>query len=53
MIAFGEKIPELETGDIIVVPEKIDRIAWLREIKDITQILMQMAVTAGVTIMLF
>jgi len=32
------------------VPEKLERIAWLREVKDITQILMQMAVTAGVVI---
>ncbi|MCX5847789.1 MAG: SLBB domain-containing protein [Deltaproteobacteria bacterium] len=53
MTAFGEKISELESGDIIVVPEKIERIAWLREIRDITQILMQMAVTAGITIKLF
>jgi polysaccharide export outer membrane protein len=53
MTAFGEKISELETGDIIVVPEKIERIAWLREIRDITQILMQMAVTAAVTIKVF
>lgn len=47
---FGEAIPDIEPGDTIVVPEKIDRIAWLREVKDITQILMQMAVTAGVVI---
>ncbi|MEW6409337.1 MAG: SLBB domain-containing protein [Nitrospirota bacterium] len=43
----------LDPGDTIVVPEKIERIAWLREIKDITQILFQMAVTAGVLIALF
>ena len=47
---FGEDIPDVEPGDTIVVPEKLDRIAWLREVKDITQILMQMAVTAGVVI---
>jgi len=35
------------------VPEKVDRIAWLREIKDITQILMNTAVTAGVFKALF
>ncbi|MFN3534839.1 MAG: SLBB domain-containing protein, partial [Desulfatiglandales bacterium] len=40
--AFGEKFKELEPGDTIVVPEKLTRIAWMREIKDITQILMQM-----------
>ena len=50
---FGEKIREIEPGDTIIVPEKVDRIAWLREVRDITQVLMQMAVTAGVTIKLF
>lgn len=44
---------ELEPGDTIVVPEKLERIAWLREIKDITQILYQIAVTTGVLIALF
>ncbi len=48
MTAFGEKIKEIEPGDTIVVPEEIGRIAWLREFKDITQVLMQLAVTAGV-----
>ena len=48
MTAFGEKIKEIEPGDTIVVPEEIGRIAWLREIKDVTQVLMQLAVTAGV-----
>lgn len=48
--AFGEKIKEIEPGDTIIVPQKLDRIAWLREVKDITQILMQLAVTAGVVI---
>ncbi|MBI4687576.1 MAG: SLBB domain-containing protein [Nitrospirae bacterium] len=53
MEAFGEEIKEIEPGDTIVVPEKLERIAWLREVKDITQILMQMAVTAGVAVNLF
>ena len=44
---------ELDPGDTIVVPEKIVRIAWMREIKDITQILFQIAVTAGVLIVAF
>jgi polysaccharide export outer membrane protein len=35
------------------VPEKLTRIAWMREIKDITQILYQIAVTAGVLIVAF
>lgn len=53
MSSFGEEIKEIEPGDTIVVPEKLERIAWLREIKDITQILYQIAVTAGVLIVAF
>ena len=40
----------LDPGDTIVVPEKLEKVAWLREAKDITQILYQVAVTAGVLI---
>jgi len=53
LTAFGEDLPVIEPGDTIVVPEKLDRIAWLREIRDITQVLMNMAVTAAVVIKLF
>ncbi len=45
--------PLLEPGDSIVVPEKLDRTAWLREFKDITQIIFQIAVSAGVVVALF
>jgi hypothetical protein len=31
----------------------LERVAWLREFKDITQILYQIAVTAGVLIVAF
>ena len=44
---------QIEPGDTIVVPEKLSRVAWLREVKDITQIMMQLAVTAGVVIKVF
>ncbi|MEK7307964.1 MAG: SLBB domain-containing protein [Nitrospirota bacterium] len=44
---------DIEPGDTIVVPEKLEKIAWMRNIKDITQILYQIAVTAGVTIALY
>jgi protein involved in polysaccharide export with SLBB domain len=37
----------LEPGDTLVVPQKIERIAWMREIKDITTILANIALTAG------
>ena len=53
LTAFGEDIKDIEPGDSIVVPEKLDRIAWLREIKDMTQILYQIAMTAGVAIVVF
>lgn len=46
--AFGETIKEVEPGDTVVVPDKVERVAWLREIKDITQILANVALTAGV-----
>ena len=50
MSAYGDETKEIEPGDTIIVPEQLERIAWLREVKDITQILMQMAVTAAVVI---
>ncbi len=53
MAGFAERITPIEPGDTIVVPEKMERIAWLREIRDITQILMNVAVAAGVVIALY
>jgi protein involved in polysaccharide export with SLBB domain len=44
---------DIEPGDTIVVPEKLERITWMREIKDLTQILYQIAVTAGVLFVAF
>lgn len=42
----------LGPGDTIVVPRKIDKAQWLRNTKDITQILFQIAVAAGVVLAL-
>jgi len=53
LAGYGEEIREIEPGDTIVVPEKTERIAWLREFRDITQILMNTAVTAGVVLKLW
>ncbi len=39
---------DIESGDTIVVPEKLERIAWLREIKDIAQIFASMATATGI-----
>lgn len=40
----------LDPGDTIVVPENVERIEWLREIKDIAIIIGQIALTAGVVL---
>jgi protein involved in polysaccharide export with SLBB domain len=53
LTAFSEDIKEIEPGDTIIVPEKLDRIAWLRHTQSLTQILYQVAVTAGVAVVLF
>jgi len=53
MTAYGGEIRTIEPGDTIVVPEKAERIAWLREIKDITTIMMNLAVVAGVVVAAF
>jgi polysaccharide export outer membrane protein len=44
---------KLDPGDTIVVPERFQRVVWLRELKDITTVLYQIAVTAGVLIVTF
>ena len=40
----------IKPGDTIVVPQRFERIAWMREIKDIATILGQIALTGGVLI---
>lgn len=37
----------MDPGDTLVVPQKLERTAWLRDIKDITTIISQIALTAG------
>lgn len=44
---------ELFPGDTILVPEKVLRVNYMREVRDITQILWQIAVTAGVAVAIF
>lgn len=48
MAGFTEQVKYIEPGDTIVVPEKVDRVAWLRNLKDITQILANMAQVVGI-----
>jgi len=40
----------MDPGDTLIVPQRLERIAWMREIKDITTILSQIALTAGVMV---
>lgn len=49
-ILFSSKV---EPGDTIVVPERFESIAWLREIRDITQIITNLALSTGVIIKVF
>lgn len=44
---------KMDPGDTLAVPEKIVKSKVMRELKDITQILYQIAVTAGVLIVAF
>ena len=44
---WGKK---LDSGDTVIVPRKYEKTAWLRDIKDIAQILGNIAVTAGVMV---
>jgi len=39
---------EMEPGDSIVIPRKMDRFFWLKTTKDLTQIIFQIAVAAGI-----
>lgn len=41
---------QINSGDTIIVPQRFEKIAWMRDIKDITTILGQLALTAGVLI---
>ncbi|HEY7527520.1 MAG TPA: SLBB domain-containing protein, partial [Candidatus Deferrimicrobiaceae bacterium] len=53
---FGDRglmSAKVEPGDSIVVPEKLIQTRLMKDFKDITQILYQIAVTAGVLIVVF
>jgi len=43
----------VEPGDSVLVPEKLVQTRLMKDVKDITQILYQIAVTAGVLIVAF
>ncbi len=43
---------DIQAGDTIVVPEDLDRVPYLKRIKDITDIIFKIATTAGVALAL-
>lgn len=50
---FNESRGVLEAGDSIVVPDRLERTAWLRNLKDITQILANAGVAAATIAVLY
>ena len=44
---WGFMSMRLDAGDAVIVPQEYEKVAWLREIRDITQILYQVAITTG------
>lgn len=44
---------QLEPGDTIVVPDQLEKVAWLRQVKDLVQVLYQAALGAAVVIKVF
>jgi len=42
----------IEPGDVVAVPENFERVAWLREIRDISQILVNTAIASGNLVLL-
>jgi protein involved in polysaccharide export with SLBB domain len=52
-LSGGLMSARVEPGDSIVVPEKLIKTRLMKDVKDITQILYQIAVTAGVLIVVF
>jgi protein involved in polysaccharide export with SLBB domain len=46
----GVTSARLDPGDTVVVPENFERVAWLKTVKDITSILANIALTAGVVL---
>jgi protein involved in polysaccharide export with SLBB domain len=51
-ILFGSRVgsARLDPGDTIVVPEQLDRVPWLKTVKDVATIVSQIALTAGVVL---
>ena len=52
-VSGGFMSARIEPGDSILVPSKVTRFVWKREIKDWTTILYQLAITAGTIAVLY
>ena len=50
---FSDSEAEIEAGDTIIVPEKLDRTAWLRQFRDIAQIIGNIGLTAATVAVLY
>jgi polysaccharide biosynthesis/export protein len=50
LIFAGFLSTTMKPGDTIIVPQRLDKIAWTREIKDIATILGNLALAAGVVV---
>lgn len=42
---------DIASGDVIVVPQRFEKTAWMRNFKDITTIMSQIAITAGTVLL--
>jgi protein involved in polysaccharide export with SLBB domain len=49
-VSGGFMSAKMAPGDTILVPEKYERINWVRELRDWTQIIFQLAMAAGVIV---
>jgi protein involved in polysaccharide export with SLBB domain len=51
-VIFGNRVASarLDPGDTIVVPERLDKVPWIKTVKDVATILGQIALTAGVVL---
>ena len=50
LLSSGFMSTAMEPGDTIIVPQRFEKIAWMREIKDIAVILGNLALAAGVMV---
>jgi len=53
LIGKGFLSENIHSGDVILVPQKFEKTAWIRTVKDITTIMSQLAITAGTVLLGF